>query len=147
MIDQTSKHEIYQLFSDVTAIVRDVDDSVCILFDKIKFSLKPEDTDENDVTFIQTIGKNSGREARQKCVDLLWRIVFSEVTGYSNTLIKPTKKLITELLRNTDREIKESCIVKCIDIITRGVGFSYHAASMLVKLLETLPKITYNSLN
>jgi hypothetical protein len=133
------------LFTEVAGSMREGEDVIKMFLTKLLQGLRPEDTDENDVTFIQAMGKHSSREAREVATDLLWRIVFSEKCGYSKQLVKPTKKLITDLLRNADRELKDSCIAKCIDIITCGGGASYQATSMLVKLLETLPKYSYSS--
>ena len=88
------------------------------------FSLKPEDTDESDTGFVKAIGNNSPR-VKECAVDFLWRIVFNEQPGYSRDLVKPTKKLLTDLLRTSDRDLKDTCIAKCIDTLSREDRPSY----------------------
>lgn len=71
--------------------------------------------------------------------------MFNEQPGYQRDLVKPTKKLLTELLRTSDRDLKDTCIAKCIDALSREDRPSYQATSVLVKILETLPKWTQTS--
>lgn len=123
MIDETSKHEVYQLFSEALGPMRDADEVIKMFLKKL-FSLKPEDTDDSDTTFIKAIGNNSPI-VKEIAVDFLWRIVFNEQPGYSRDLVKPTKKLITELLRSSDRDLKDTCIAKCIDALSREDRPSY----------------------
>lgn len=55
---------------------------------------------------------------------MLWQIALLEKPGYSNQLIKPARKHLYDLLRTQDREVIESYILNCLNIIESKTGAS-----------------------
>lgn len=99
-IDETAKIEVYKLMAECSTSMQD--DIIELFLQKIDKNLKPEATEERDVTFVQQLGKNSYQksQARQTAVELLWSIAIMERPGYQAAIIKQARKHVVDLLRN-----------------------------------------------
>lgn len=70
-----------------------------------------------------------------------------EKPGYSKSLLKPSRKNLFDLLRNQDRDIVETHIMKTLSIIDSKTGASVQATKLLLKLFDSdkIPKYIYQN--